>query len=152
MRTLIVLCGLAVLSLGCADTTTSSTDNTANPGIATEAKTDSASDHAGHVDFVADADFKDVLASNETLVVDFTASWCAPCQKLKPELKKLAGEVSAAKFVMVDCTDSSTVAEEYGVTGLPTVIVFKDGKIAEKVVGFDPNGGTIDTIRTAIDG
>lgn len=77
-----------------------------------------------------------VLGAGQPVLVDFSATWCGPCRMLEPTLKDLEAEHGArVKFVKVDIDESPAVAEEYGVTGVPTLVLFKDGQEAARRVG-----------------
>ena len=77
---------------------------------------------------------KDVLNSAEPVVVDFWASWCAPCKMLAPEIAELAAE--GIKVGKVNVDEEGELAMKYGIMSIPTVILFKDGKIEKKTVGY----------------
>lgn len=80
-------------------------------------------------------DFNKEIA-NGTVVVDFYADWCGPCQMLAPVIEELASERSNAKFIKVNVDEQQELAKQYGVMSIPTVIVFKNGKISNSNVGF----------------
>ena len=90
-----------------------------------------------------DSDFqKDVLDSSQDtpVVVDFWATWCAPCRAMAPHLDAIANEFDGKlRIVKVDITDNPKTAVTYGIQNLPTLLVFKDGKVVDKLVG---NPGT----------
>ena len=82
--------------------------------------------------------FKKEIESGLTLV-DFYADWCGPCKMIAPVLEELASEISeAAKIVKVNVDELSSIAAEYKVMSIPTLILFKDGEIAQQTVGFQP--------------
>lgn len=62
------------------------------------------------------------------VLVDFTASWCGPCKALAPVLEDIAGEAEDFTIVKVDADENAQVAEEYGVQGLPTLVLVEDGE------------------------
>ena len=70
------------------------------------------------------------------VVVDFFATWCGPCKMLSPILEKFANEHPEVKVVKVDVDDFTSIAREYGVTSIPTLVLFKDGVMVDKKVGF----------------
>lgn len=84
------------------------------------------------------ATFAEEIKSGVT-VVDFWAPWCGPCKMIAPVLEELDQELNGkAKIVKVNVDDNQAVAVEYGVMSIPTLIVFKDGEIVDKTVGFKP--------------
>jgi thioredoxin 1 len=80
---------------------------------------------------------QDVLGSDEPVLVDFWAEWCSPCRMLAPILEQLAGERDGAlKIAKLDVDSNPRVPGQYGVQGLPTLILFKGGQPVERIVGF----------------
>ena len=81
----------------------------------------------------------EVIKSDIPVVVDFFATWCGPCKLIAPVLEQLAEEFDGqAKIVKLDVDQAKEVAIQYGVKSVPTLIFFKDGEIADKVVGAQP--------------
>ena len=87
-----------------------------------------------------DSDFSsDVLQADKPVLVDFWATWCAPCRMLAPTIEALAEEYDGkAKVVKVDTGVGQQVAQKYGVQALPTIMVFKGGEIVDRKVGALP--------------
>jgi thioredoxin 1 len=87
---------------------------------------------------VTDANFEsEVLQSQVPVLVDFGATWCGPCKQLAPIVQKVADEtVGKYKIVTIDIDDSPATTAKFGVRGVPTVIVFKDGKQVGQHVGL----------------
>lgn len=83
-------------------------------------------------------EFKAKLAEAKTpLVVDFFAEWCGPCKMLSPILESMSPEFEGKlEIVKVDIDEASDVAQEYGVTSVPTLVVIKEGKEVDRMVGF----------------
>ncbi|MGH2364448.1 MAG: thioredoxin [Chloroflexota bacterium] len=89
---------------------------------------------------VTDASFqKDVLQSGEPVLVDFWATWCQPCRMVAPIVEEIAGEQAGKMKVMkLDVDENQQTAMQYGVSSIPTLILFKGGEPVERVVGFSP--------------
>jgi thioredoxin 1 len=83
-------------------------------------------------------EFKEALNHDGLVVVDFFATWCGPCKMIAPLLEKFSVEYPSAKFIKVDVDELSTVAQEYEVSSMPTLLFFKGGKIVQTVVGANP--------------
>src|SRR5215471_7713975 len=87
---------------------------------------------------VTDADFEsEVLQSGKVVLVDFWAEWCAPCRMIAPVVQALADELGdRLKVVKMDIDANPRVREQLGVMSIPTLIVFKDGRPADRTVGY----------------
>ena len=83
--------------------------------------------------------FAAAMAEKKTLVVDFYADWCGPCRMLSPVMEALSEEMSGkATFVKINVDDNPDLAREYSIMSIPCVMVFKDGELAGKNIGFAP--------------
>jgi thioredoxin 1 len=85
------------------------------------------------------ADFKkEVLESEQKVLVDFNAEWCGPCKMLAPILEEFAEENSDIKIVSVNIDDEAELAEEYEVSSIPCLVLFEGGKEVKRSVGLIP--------------
>jgi thioredoxin 1 len=90
-----------------------------------------------HVSEVTDASFETVvLGSDQPVLVDFWAAWCAPCRMLAPTVDAVAEKYAGtARVVKVNVDENPAVSQRFGIKGIPTLILFKGGKEEERVVG-----------------
>lgn len=89
---------------------------------------------------ITDANFEEVvLKSDKPVLVDFWAAWCGPCRMLAPIVEELSGEFEGKAVVgKVDVDSQTKYAAQFGIRNIPTVLIFKDGKLADKQVGVAP--------------
>ena len=93
-----------------------------------------------NVHVITDSNFEsEVLKSTTPVLVDFWATWCGPCKALGPKLEELAGSyTSKVKFVKVDVDQNPETASRFGIRGIPTLILFKNGQMVDQLVGNQP--------------
>lgn len=91
------------------------------------------------VAYVQESEFDSLLKEQKFVVVDFTATWCGPCRLVSPLMDQLAEEYKdRAQVVKVDIDNNKPVFKRFGLKSIPAVLFFKDGELAETIVGVSP--------------
>ena len=87
-----------------------------------------------------------VLKSEVPVLADFNAGWCGPCKMLKPMVEELAEERTDVKFVSINIDDEDELADDYDVSSIPCLVVFKGGQEVNRSVGLIPKDAIVDLL------
>lgn len=133
MQRILTMAAVIVILSGCQKTSTKDDDDSAALAPAkpvAQAKTEDLTK-------TSDSAFaQDVLNSKEPVLVDFNTSWCGPCKMMEPILSELATEYKGKlKFVSIDAEKNPIAAQKYSVTGYPTFLIFRNGKMEKQIIG-----------------
>lgn len=106
---------------------------------------------AGNVHEFTDESFdSEVLQSSEPVLVDFWAPWCGPCRQIAPMIDELAAEnLGSIKIGKVNIDESPETAQQFGVSSIPTLMLFKSGDVSERFVGVQPKARLQESIDAA---
>ena len=101
---------------------------------------------------ITDDNFEETVLNSDTpIVVDFWAEWCGPCKMIAPSLEQLADEYAGTfKVGKLNVDDNRETAMKYGIRSIPTLLVIKEGDVAEQIVGAHPKNTLKDKILSAL--
>lgn len=91
--------------------------------------------------------FEELKASEKTIVLDFYAEWCGPCKMIAPFIEEIALENPDITVAKVDVDKATDLAIEFGIQSIPTIVVFKDGKISSKAIGYRSKEQLLELIK-----
>lgn len=99
---------------------------------------------AGNIATLTDTTFDEIVAgSDKPVLVDFWAEWCGPCKMIAPILSEIADEEDGIQIAKLNVDENPAVARRFEVMSIPTMILFKDGQIAKRLVGAKPKGAML---------
>jgi len=101
---------------------------------------------------ITDANFEqEVLKSSKPVLVDFWATWCGPCRAIAPSIEELAKEYEGRAVVgKMDVDANDQIPAKYGIRNIPTVLFFKNGELADKMVGGAPKSSFEDKLKALL--
>ncbi|MEW6301231.1 MAG: thioredoxin [Thermodesulfobacteriota bacterium] len=107
---------------------------------------------AGNIVEVSDATFaSEVLQAPTPVLIDFWAPWCGPCRAIAPLVEEIANEYAGKlKVVKMNVDDNPRTPAQYGVRGIPNLIVFKNGEVQQQIVGAVPKAQLVKAISTVV--
>jgi len=105
----------------------------------------------GNVKDLKDSEFRDFLCKNDLVLVDFFAEWCGPCRMISPLIEKLSEELESVKFAKMNVDHNRETPGKFGIMSIPTLLVFKEGKLVDRLTGSFPKQAIEERIRKFLD-
>jgi thioredoxin 1 len=94
---------------------------------------------------------EEVIKSDKPVLIDFWATWCGPCKMIAPIVEELVDEYEGkAKIGKLDVDNNQQTAIKFGVRSIPTILIFKDGKLKDTIIGAVPKGQIVQRLNSAI--
>ncbi len=94
---------------------------------------------------------KEVLQNDKPVLIDFWAPWCGPCKAIGPIVEEVATEYAdSVKVMKMNVDDNAKIAAKYGIRGIPTILLFKEGKLADTLVGLVPKEKLVEFVKKSL--
>ena len=90
------------------------------------------------------------VKNEKIALIDFSATWCGPCKRLAPVLEEVSEEINDVKFYNIDIDECPTLAKSFNVYSIPTLLILKDGKAVDTMIGFQPKVNILTFIKDNI--
>jgi thioredoxin 1 len=100
---------------------------------------------------ITDANFDEIIKTDQPVLVDFWAEWCGPCKMIGPVVEELAGEFEGKAVIgKINVDDNPAISARFGIRSIPTLLVFKNGEIVDKQIGAVPKTALADKIKAQL--
>ena len=96
----------------------------------------------------SDSTFEDDISSSNLILVDFWAEWCGPCKQISPILEEIANEKDILNILKLNIDENPVTPQKYNVRGIPTLMLFKEGKLVDTKIGSLPKSSLVDWINS----
>lgn len=96
---------------------------------------------------VTESNFNEILDSGKTVLLDFYAEWCGPCKMVSPIVDQISEENPDIIVGKIDVDDQQAISEKYGIMSIPTLVVIKNGEVANKGTGVLPKGKLLEWLK-----
>ena len=107
----------------------------------------------GHLPQISDSTFDDEIKGSTPTLVDFWAEWCGPCRMVAPVLEQIQAEQGdKLRIVKLNVDENQSTPGKFGITGIPTMILFKEGEMIDRFVGFMPKPQLLGRLRPHLEG
>ncbi|MFW5841716.1 MAG: thioredoxin [Bacillota bacterium] len=98
--------------------------------------------------FADNTNLEETIKDEKLVLLDFYADWCGPCKMIGPVLEQVAGENDDIKVVKVNVDENISLAQQYGVQGIPALFVVKDGEVVAQKAGFMPKDALVSWVKS----
>ena len=99
------------------------------------------------VNKINENEFYDKINVDKKVIVDCYADWCGPCRMLSPIIDEIANEIKDCDFYKLNVDEANEIPKKYGIMSIPTILIFKNGKLVEQLIGFKPKDELIKIIN-----